>query len=217
MRPLFAILFLVVIPTLSLGQDQPAGTWLDSTPVQWNRAGVSIPIPAFVGIGPPHVERNITPEHCKAHQRPVRLQEERIVVGAGWLVFASSQGKDGLTIVGGAQSLNGMCRPDPYQYFVFARGKFAGTLSPGLMRARSDGSVNKVEFAGRGKIVATFGRYTAADPLCCPSRLSEATYKVRQESGQPVVIVVGVRSQPRLNHSQYAGRFTACPLRQLTA
>ena len=72
----------------------------------------------------------------------------------------------------GAHTLDGMCRPNPYQYFAFVRGKFAGTLSPGLIRDRSDGSVNKVSFAGRGKIVAAFSRYTAADPLCCPSRIS---------------------------------------------
>ena len=113
------------------------------------------------------MEKNVTPEYCKAHQRPVRLQEERVVAGAGWLVFSASKGKDGVTIVGGAFGQDGMCRPDPYQYFVFLRRKFAGTLSPGRMKARSDGSLNKVSFAGRGKIVTTFGRYTAADPLCC--------------------------------------------------
>jgi hypothetical protein len=89
-----------------------------------------------------------------------------------------------------------MCRPDPYQHFVFVRGKFAGTLSPRLMRARSDGSLNKVNFTGPGKIVADFSRYTGADPLCCPSQISEATYEVRERSGRPVVILVGVRTRP---------------------
>jgi hypothetical protein len=196
-RPVVAIPLLSLIPFPALPQDQTAGTWLDSAPVQWNRPGASIPLPAFVGPGRPQdVERNITPEYCKANQPPLRLAEERVVSGAGWLVFASSKGQDGVTVVGGALSEDGMCRPDPYQYFVFVRGRFAGTLSPGLMRARSDGSVNKVSFAGRGRIVAAFSRSTAADPLCCPSRLSEATYKVRQESGQSVVIVVGVRTRP---------------------
>jgi LppP/LprE lipoprotein len=189
MRPLHAIAFLAVA-IVTFAQDQPAGAWLDSTPVQWNTPGANFP------KAPQDVPKNITPEYCKAHQRPVRLQEEHVVAGAGWMVFASSKGKNGLTVVGGALSYDGMCRPDPYQYFVFVRGKFAGTLSPGLMRARSDGSVNKVSFAGRRKIVAAFSRYTAADPLCCPSKLSEATYEIRQESGKPVVIVVGVRTRP---------------------
>jgi hypothetical protein len=144
---------------------------------------------------PQDAESNI-PEYCKAYQPPARLQEERVVAGAGWLLFASFQGKNGLTVVGGALGEDGMCRPDPYQYFVFVRQKFAGTLSPGLMRARSDGSLNKVSFRGRGRIVAAFSRYNAADPLCCPSRISQATYLLRQESGEPVVIMVGVRTRP---------------------
>jgi hypothetical protein len=196
-RLLLAIAFLALVPFVITAQDQPAGTWLDSTLVQWNRAGASIPLPAVVGPGRPQdVEKNVTPEYCKAQQRPLRLQEERVVAGAGWVVFGSSKGKDGVTVVGGALSYDGMCRPDPYQYFVFVRGKFAGTLSPMLMRARSDGSINKVSFAGRERIMATFSRYTGADPLCCPSQVSEATYEVRQESGRPVVVVVGVRTRP---------------------
>ena len=72
-------------------------------PVRWNRAGTSIPLPAIVGPGRPQdVERNVSPEYGKAQQQPVRLQGERVSAGAEWLVFASSQGKDGVTIVGGA-------------------------------------------------------------------------------------------------------------------
>jgi hypothetical protein len=100
-----------------------------------------------------------------------------------------------VTVVGGALGEDGMCRPDPYQHFVFVRGRFAGTLSPRLMRARSDGSLNKADFFGPGKIVADFSRYTGADPLCCPSGISEATYEVREKSGKPLVILVGVRTR----------------------
>jgi len=32
----------------------------------------------------------------------------------------------------------------------------------------ADGSVNKISFAGRGKIVAAFSRYTGADPFLLP-------------------------------------------------
>jgi hypothetical protein len=191
MRALFTIPFLAIVPIAVVAQDQPAGTWLDSAPVEWSPPGASFP------KAPQDVEKNISPEYCKTHERPIRLKEERVVAGAGWMVFASFQGKDGLTVVGGALSQDGMCRPDPYQYFVFVRGKFAGTLSPRLMRARSDGSVNKVSFAARGRIVATFSRYTSVDPLCCPSRLSEVTYEIREESGgRPFVILVSVRTRP---------------------
>jgi hypothetical protein len=146
MRPLPAISFFAFLPSTTTAQDQPAGAWLDSAPVQWNRPGAALPKP------PKDAERNITPEYCKAHERSVSSQEERAVAGAGWIVFASFRGNNGVTVVGGAVSEEGMCRPDPYQHFVFIRGKFAGTLSPGLMRARSDGSLNKVDFAGSWEI-----------------------------------------------------------------
>ncbi|HEY7390179.1 MAG TPA: LppP/LprE family lipoprotein [Bryobacteraceae bacterium] len=142
---------------------------------------------------PKDVQKNVTPEFCKGHDHPLKLEEERAVARAGWLVFASYQDGEGLTVVGGAASEDGMCRPDPYQFFVFFQGRYAGTLSPRLMRARTDGSVNKVSFVD-GKVVAAFSRYTPADPLCCPSRVSEATYEVGQESGEPVVKVVSVQT-----------------------
>jgi hypothetical protein len=186
---MLAIAF-VALPCAATAQDRPAGAWLDGAPVQWNRPGSKLPKP------PKDAERNITPEYCKAHERLVSSQEERVLADADWIVFASFQGGNGVAVVAGALSEDGMCRPDPYQYFVFVRGKFAGTLSPRLMRARSDGSLNKVDFAGPGKIVADFSRYTGVDPLCCPPRISEATYEVREGSGRPVVILVGVRTRP---------------------
>lgn len=88
------------------------------------------------------------PEYCKAHERPDTSDEERAVAGAGWIVVASFQGGNGVTIIGGAVSEDGMCRSDPYQHFVFVRGKFGGSL--GLMRARSDGSWTKVSFPAAG-------------------------------------------------------------------
>jgi len=96
-------------------------------------------------------KENITPQYCKAHERPVSSDEERAVADAGWIVFASFHGGNGVTAVGGALSEDGMCRPDPYQHFIFVRGKFAGTLAPRVMRARSDGSLNKVDFTGPEK------------------------------------------------------------------
>jgi LppP/LprE lipoprotein len=128
------------------------------------------------------------------------------------MVFSSSKGKDGLMVIGGALSEDGMCRPDPYQFFVFVRGNFAGTLSPALMRARSDGSITEISFAGRGKILTTFSRYTGTDSLCCPSRLSEATFEVRKESGHNPLWFWSVFELAPLEIFLVCGHFTASPL-----
>jgi hypothetical protein len=88
-----------------------------------------------------------------------------------------------------------MCRPDSYQDFVFVNGKFAGTLSPILMNARSDGGAVKITFPAAVKILVDFDRYTDKDPLCCPSRISEGTFEIRYEGGKPVVVLSGVRTR----------------------
>jgi len=176
-------------PALASAEDR-AGAWLDSAPIQWNEPGISLP------KLPQDVNRNITPDYCKAYEPSVSSQEERAVADAGWIVIASSQGGNRMTVVVGAGSEDGMCRPDPYQNFVFVRGKFAGTLSPGLMRARADGGVNKVEFAGPRRIMAYFSRCTGTNPLCCPSRVSDATYEIRERSGKPDLVLVRVQTRP---------------------
>jgi hypothetical protein len=88
-----------------------------------------------------------------------------------------------------------MCRPDLYQDFVFVNGKFAGTISPTLMNARSDGGAVKIAFPAAVKILVEFSRFTDKDPLCCPSRISEGTFEIRYEGGKPVVVLTGVRTR----------------------
>jgi hypothetical protein len=117
-RFLFTLLVLAILPLISVALDQPAGAWLDSpAPVQWNQPPAKLPMPPKDG------QKNVTPEYCKSHEHPVKLQEERAAARAGWLVFVSYQGGRGVTVVGGAAGEDGMCRPDPYQFFVFVRGR----------------------------------------------------------------------------------------------
>jgi len=71
-----------------------------------------------------------------------------------------------------------MCRPLTYQEFVFVRGVFAGTLSPGTMDSRADGSLNRVTLQGDRRLVAEYARYTRADALCCPSRTTSVVFEI---------------------------------------
>jgi hypothetical protein len=191
-----AMWFLMLFSFLAAAQSPPAGAWLDSTaPVQWNRPGTVLPrVPAGL-----EKEREQRPANCKALDSPAQSDDERQLAAAGWLLFATVKGDDAITIVGGSATDDGMCRPDEYQYFVFVGTKFAGTLSPVLMRARSDGSINKISFAGPKHVVANFSRYTDTDPLCCPSRISEADYELRQVFGKPLVTLMRVRTSMAKN------------------
>ena len=181
-----AILFLAWIIAIG-AQPRERISWLDAPPKQWNKAGGNIP-------------RARNPdkfylEMCKAEIEKPKTPEESAVVGRGWMLFGSSVVR-GITVVSGTESFDGMCRPDLYQDFVFVKGMFAGTLSPGAMNSRGDGSEVAFTFPAPDKIQSEFHRYTEKDPRCCPSRISEATYEIQDVLGKPVVALVAVRTRP---------------------
>jgi hypothetical protein len=166
-----------------------SGEWLDSPAKPWNRPGQSVP------RAPEDLDRDEIPPNCGSSGRPAATGEERLVALAGWRLFASSRDGRGVTVIGGAGTVDGMCRPDQYQDFVFVNGKFAGTISPTLMNARSDGGAVKITFPAAVKILVEFSRFTDKDPLCCPSRISEGTFEIRYEGGKPVVVLTGVKTR----------------------
>ena len=144
----------------------------------------------------PDVDQDEIPSICKPLPHRTTTPEERAVTAAGWMMFKSTQDGRGVIAVGASADLDGMCRPNQYQDFVFVNGKFAGTLSPKLMDARSDGSSVEISYPAANKIQVKFNRYNERDALCCPSRNSEAAYEIRNDRGQPVVVLTGVRTRP---------------------
>jgi hypothetical protein len=84
-----------------------------------------------------------------------------------------------------------MCRPLGYQGFVFADGRFVGTLAPSPMSARTDGAMVDANLTGPNQLNATFVRYDPSDPLCCPSHPSaHVIYRIQQTDAGPVVEAV---------------------------
>jgi hypothetical protein len=137
MRPLPAIVFVALLASTTTAQDGRAGARLAACPVE--------PTGGHSAEVPKDAERNITPEYCQPHEWPVSSPEELAVASAGWIVFAYFLGGNDLS--GGGVSEDGMCRPYPYQHVVFVQGKFAGTLLPRLMRARSDATERDQSYA----------------------------------------------------------------------
>jgi len=145
----------LVCLTVAVVFGQSAGAWLDTPPRQWNRAGGPTP-------RAPRVDRDEIPKMCYANRPVPKTAEERAVARVGWMLFATQQDGHGVVLVRAAANFDGMCRPDAYQDFVFVGGKFAGTLSPQPMNARSDGSSSTVSFPQAGRITAQFSRYVSA-------------------------------------------------------
>jgi LPXTG-motif cell wall-anchored protein len=164
--------------TLAGSAAAQTAAWLDGRPAAWNAPGGAVP-PATPGISG-NVPR------CLTQERAAAGAEEEQVVRAGWRLesyWPTARAGD-LAVVVATSDYDGMCRPTVFNGFVFAGGRFAGTLSPDPMAARTDGVLNiradgaTVRVAD-GKVEARFVRYAATDPLCCPSRgHTVVTYRV---------------------------------------
>lgn len=187
----FALLF----TTTGLAQT-PAPAWLDRPLSNWNVPGRTMP--AAVPNGETIAE--IT-KRCPFLPMMRNTPGERAVADAGWLPFHMFDRQiiqRDVEIVGGLAGADGMCRPVPFNVFVFVSGQLAGTLSPVEMASRGDGSIGgAIRLADPGTIAAEFARYAEPDPLCCPSGRITVRYRIDRSATPPVVVPVAVRPTRR--------------------
>jgi hypothetical protein len=159
-------------------------TWLDGPLEQWNAPGMAVPRSPFpAGFGPPQ---------CQARLRRASGAEEETVVAAGFQVaeYWPTQRRGDVTLIMATAGHDGMCRPTVFNAFVFFAGRFAGTVSPFPMGARSDGTlVRPPTILPDGHVDASFIRYAPSDPLCCPSRpQTRLLYRVDVTDAGPVLL-----------------------------
>jgi len=184
---------LLMVAVFLLGISPAAaqtGAWLDAALAPWNQAGAAVP------TAPPPKGTTPRDPRCASSVREPETAAERDVVAAGWSLYSPARVKGRTTVLLADAAVDGMCRPWDYQAFVFVEDDFAGTLSPTLMDSRTDGALSEVRLLSTNSIEVTFLRYTAADPLCCPSRLTTVRYRIERRGQLPVVVPVSARSRP---------------------
>ena len=162
-------------------------SWLDeSKPASWNTLGAAIP-------SAPKMEEPVDPR-CRAHARAPESEADKQLADLGWDLIGGYQGGWGLLVIQGVAGYDGMCRPRAYQDFVFLRGVFAGTLSPRTMDARADGALDRVTLQDGSRLVVEYARYTAADPLCCPSKTTSVEFEIGSDQAvvRPVSLSTSV-------------------------
>jgi hypothetical protein len=190
-----AVALLLALSVVGVAAAQTA-IWLDGRPQGWNRAGAPLP------TVPQASAANTT--RCTAQERAAAGAEESPVAAAGWrlLTYWPSVRAGDLTVVLATAGYDGMCRPIGYQAFVFAGGRYAGTLAPQPMASRTDGALASTPrgpsvAVGGDRIEARFVRYAPADPLCCPTRgHTRVAYRVERGPGGPVVVPEAVLAEP---------------------
>ncbi|MGN6454258.1 MAG: LppP/LprE family lipoprotein [Steroidobacteraceae bacterium] len=155
----------------SAGSQPGARLWLDSASLEsWNRPGLALP-------SAPQGPKNPDPR-CRELLRAPASAEDRELRAQGWDLIGTPTESGQVRVIPGAVDYDGMCRPRQYQFFVFSRGTFVGTLSPDLMDSRTDGSLNRVAIEGDRKLKAYYARYAQTDPLCCPSRTTTVLFSI---------------------------------------
>jgi uncharacterized lipoprotein YbaY len=192
LRPYLAVLFCLAFAAIVPAQ----GSWLDRPLNNWNRANAAIPTA-------PRTSAPID-AMCRATIRTPESIADRALTRAGWSLFGPSQIYGATTVIMGMASVDGMCRPNEYNGFVFARDRFIGTLAPASMNARSDGSLGLVRLQSSTELSAEFSRYADSDALCCPSRKSLVTYSLLRE-GTPIVFPEDVDTVTECRDSRGGG------------
>lgn len=159
-----------VLLVLSSGFAIGQTSWLDRPLTNWNTGNGVVPLAprTFAPI----------PPNCRAQIREPESLADRAITRAGWSLFGPSQIFGSVIVVTAMASVDGMCRPNEYNGFVFVSNRFVGTIAPEPVGARQDGSFSLVRLVSPTEIYAEFSRYTANDPLCCPSQTSTVRYSI---------------------------------------
>ena len=167
-------LFAVIAGLALLAAAAPV--WLDAqVPSNWNVAASALP----AAPGPRDAE--LAPGgRCSAALRPPSTPEDRAAVRKGWFLIGPYERYGATSVVLGTASADGMCRPNAFQGFVFVDGSFVGTIAPHPMNARTDASLSGLglTLVNAQDITASFARYDATDPLCCPHATTTVEYKI---------------------------------------
>ena len=154
---------------------------------------------AIPSVQPSNTEPGLDPR-CMSVARPAETPMDGMLENAGWRLFNPYEAGWGMTMVSGLSGHDGMCRPWSYHAFVFVDGVFAGTLAPVPSLSRTDGALTRdARIESDGRLGAVFIRYAAEDPLCCPSRPSNAvSYHVERTPQGPVLLVDKIIEIPRM-------------------
>jgi hypothetical protein len=177
-----ACLLATIVFTAALAPVRAQDGWLDDPLVPWNQPGMAIPSVPVNGVG-------AIDSMCIPSIRTPETPADAAIVQQGWSLFGSYHGGWGLLVIGATAGFDGMCRPMGYQYFIFSEGRFAGTLSPVDMASRTTGAGRVLSIDSERRVMANFTRYSASDPLCCPSRPGLAVeLRVQESPAGPALI-----------------------------
>ncbi|MEP6923012.1 MAG: META domain-containing protein [Pyrinomonadaceae bacterium] len=118
---------------------------------------------------------------CRNFVRTASLPADQLLTRNGWTLVGPAQVFGRTTVVTVADSFDGMCRPLKFQTLVFVGNRVAGTLSPGPMDSRTDGSLTNVRLLSPTNLTAEYVRYRETDALCCPWKTEAVVFNIKPD------------------------------------
>ena len=117
-----------------------------------------------------------SPQAQAPEERKLLANENRRLTGRSLRVGTRGD----VFVVEAALGYDGMCRPSPYQIYVFNHGDQVGTLSPAAMTARTDGAIVGFSQLDEENLQIEVSRYGPSDPACCPSSIERRVIPLSQ-------------------------------------
>jgi hypothetical protein len=155
--------------------------WLDMTPLpSWNAR--SRAILQTKKISADELKR------CSGIIRQPSLPQDFLLTKMNWTLVGTAQVHGKTTVIGTADSFDGMCRPLGFIMRVFVGNRVAGTLSPAPTDARTDGSLISVKMPTATTLTAEYLRYRASDPLCCPYKTEAVTFVIKPDGANFLLV-----------------------------
>jgi hypothetical protein len=110
---------------------------------------------------------------------------------AGRALYGGDTRGWGVVVVPALAGIDGQCRPQLYQHFVFVDGLFAGTAAPLPMSPQGDGALASLSLAQADRLVAVFWRYAPGDAPGSPSGRTELDLGIARSGAGSVVTPLG--------------------------
>jgi heat shock protein HslJ len=127
-------------------------------------------------------------KRCAVVVRQPTLPQDKLLTKMGWTLTGAAQVFGNTTVVTAAEAFDGMCRPLKFDTYIFVGNRVAGTLSPGQMDSRTDGSLVNVQLTGEKNLTAEYVRYRASDALCCPYKTEAVTFVIKPDGANFLLV-----------------------------
>jgi len=176
---------LLLVAGTTVLSAQLATAWLDRPLAGWNQPGGNVPASRIAADSEATLERRCSAPKTASTGAVDAIRKARWVP---YLHTDQAIASNDIEVIGGMTGATAGCEPLYFNLFVFAAGKFAGTVSPAMMAPTRDGAAGAVRITGPDTLTVEFARFMPGDAECCPSSRVRVSYRINRSSAGPALV-----------------------------